>query len=147
MIKRVHHIAIVVADLDAALQTYRDRLGLTLTKRLVMPEQEVEIAFLPAGESLIELIRPLNETSGVARYLAGRGEGVHHICLEVEDIERTLEELAERSVRLINEQPIRAAEGYGFFVHPKAVHGVLIEFLEPFPPGPLFAATNEPSAV
>lgn len=132
MIKRVNHIAIVVADLDAALQTYCDRLGLTLAKRLVMPEQEVEIAFLPAGESLIELIRPLNETSGVARYLATRGEGLHHICLEVDNIERTLEELAARSVRLINEQPIRAAEGYGLFVHPKAVHGVLIEFLEPF---------------
>ncbi|MDW8269168.1 MAG: methylmalonyl-CoA epimerase [Anaerolineae bacterium] len=137
MIKRVNHIAIVVADLDAALQTYRDRLGLTLAKRLVMPEQEVEIAFLPAGESMIELIRPLNETSGVARYLASRGEGLHHICLEVDSIERTLEELAERSVRLINERPIRAAEGYGIFVHPKAVHGVLIEFLEPFaPPAP-----------
>jgi len=132
MIKRVHHIAIVVADLDAALQTYRDHLGLTLTKRLLMPEQEVEIAFLPAGESLIELIRPLNETSGVARYLASHGEGLHHICLEVDSIERTLEELAERSVRLINKEPIRAAEGYGIFVHPKAVHGVLIEFLEPF---------------
>lgn len=140
MIKRVNHIAIVVADLDAALQTYCDRLGLTLAKRLVMPEQEVEIAFLPAGESLIELIRPLNETSGVARYLATRGEGLHHICLEVDNIERTLEELAARSVRLINEQPIRAAEGYGLFVHPRAVHGVLIEFLEPF------ATTASPEA-
>jgi methylmalonyl-CoA epimerase len=141
MIKRVHHIAIVVADLDAALQTYCDRLGLTLTRRLLMPEQEVEIAFLPAGESLIELIRPLNETSGVARYLASRGEGLHHICLEVDSIERTLEELAAHSVRLINEQPIRAAEGYGLFVHPKAVHGVLIEFLEPFPA----AASSDPT--
>lgn len=140
MIKRVNHIAIVVADLDAALQTYCDRLGLTLAKRLVMPEQEVEIAFLPAGESMIELIRPLNETSGVARYLATRGEGLHHICLEVDSIEHTLEELAARSVRLINEQPIRAAEGYGLFVHPKAVHGVLIEFLEPF------ATTASPEA-
>lgn len=132
MIRRVNHIAIVVANLDEALTTYQDRLGLVLSKRMLMPEQEVEIAFLPAGESVIELIQPVTETSGVAKYLASRGEGLHHICLEVDSVQNTLEELAARSVRLINEQPIRAAEGYGIFAHPKATHGVLIEFLEPY---------------
>ena len=86
MIKRINHIAIVVADLDQAIQTYRDRIGLTLAKRLTMPEQEVEIAFLPAGESMIELIQPITADSGVAKYLARRGEGLHHICLEVDDV-------------------------------------------------------------
>ncbi len=132
MIRRINHIAIVVANLDEALRTYQDRLGLAMSRRLVMPEQEVEIAFLPAGESVIELIQPVTETSGVAKYLASRGEGLHHICLEVEDVRSTMEELAARDVRLINEQPIRAAEGYGVFAHPKAAHGVLIEFLEPY---------------
>lgn len=132
MIRRINHIAIVVANLDQALRTYQDRLGLTVTKRLLMPEQEVEIAFLPAGESVIELIQPVTETSGVAKYLANRGEGLHHICLEVEDVRATMEELAAHDVRLINEQPIRAAEGYGVFAHPKSAHGVLIEFLQPY---------------
>ncbi len=132
MIRRINHIAIVVANLDEALRTDQDRLGLAMVKRLLMPDQEVEIAFLPAGESVIELIQPVTETSGVAKYLASRGEGLHHICLEVEDVRSTMEELAARDVRLINEQPIRAAEGYGVFAHPKAAHGVLIEFLEPY---------------
>lgn len=132
MIQRVNHIAIIVANLDEALQTYQDRLGLAMSKRMLMPEQEVEIDFLPAGESVIELIQPVTETSGVAKYLASRGEGLHHICLEVDSVQNTLDEMAARSVRLINEKPINAAEGYGIFVHPKATHGVLIEFLEPY---------------
>ncbi len=131
-ITRINHIAIVVHDLDEAIRTYQDQLGLTVSKRLIMPEQEVEIAFLPAGESAIELISPTTETSGVAKYLAKRGEGLHHVCLEVPDVRASLEELAARDVQLINEEPIQAAEGLGFFVHPKAAHGVLIEFLEPF---------------
>lgn len=132
MITRINHIAIVVADLDAAIQTYQAGIGLTVAKRLTMPEQEVEIAFLPAGESMIELIQPITENSGVAKYLAKRGEGLHHICLEVDDVQATLEELAARDLQLLSETPIRAAEGHGVFVHPKSAHGVLLEFLEPF---------------
>jgi len=132
MITRINHIAIVVADLDQAIETYQDRIGLTLSKRLIMPEQEVEIAFLPAGESVIELIQPITEDSGVAKYRAKRGEGLHHICLEVDDVQLTLEELAARHVQLITEEPIKAAEGHGVFLHPKSAHGVLIEFLEPY---------------
>jgi methylmalonyl-CoA/ethylmalonyl-CoA epimerase len=135
MITRINHIAIVVADLDQALETYQERIGLALGKRLVMPEQEVEIAFLPAGESMIELIQPISADSGVAKYLATRGEGLHHICLEVDDVQRTLEELAARDLQLINEEPIEAAEGHGVFLHPRSAHGVLIEFLEPFEEG------------
>ncbi len=131
-ITRINHIAIVVHDLDEAIRTYHDKLGMEVSQRLIMPEQEVAIAFLPAGESAIELISPITETSGVAKYLAKRGEGLHHICLEVPDVEMSLAELAARDVRLINNQCIPAAEGMGFFVHPKATHGALIEFLEPY---------------
>jgi methylmalonyl-CoA epimerase len=127
----INHVAIVVHDLDEAIRTYRDELGLTVSKRLLMPEQEVEIAFLPVGDAAIELISPTTETSGVAKYLAKRGEGLHHICLEVADVRASLAELAARDVQLIHEEPIQAAEGLGFFVHPKAAHGVLIEFLQP----------------
>ncbi len=130
MIKKINHIAIVVADLDKALHTYQDGLGLQLNKRQVMPEQEVEIAFLPAGDSMIELIMPINETSGVAKYLAKRGEGMHHICLEVEDIGEAIQEMQVREVEMIHTAPIQAAEGRGAFVHPRAAHGVLIELLE-----------------
>lgn len=132
MIKRINHIAIIVADLDQAIQSYQDGIGLHVRNRLTLPEQAVEIAFLPAGESMIELIQPISADSGVAKYLAKRGEGLHHICLEVEDVQQTLEELAARDLHLINTAPIRAAEGRGIFLHPTAAHGVLIEFLEPY---------------
>ena len=116
MIKRINHIAIVVANLDDAIATYQERIGLALSKRLVMPEQEVEIAFLPAGESIIELIQPITDSSGVAKYLASRGEGLHHICLEVDDVQVTMEELAARDVAL-------RGDGVGLVV---GSHGVLL---------------------
>lgn len=134
MIQRIHHVAIVVSDLDAAIDSYQNQLGFEVSKRLLIPEQEVEIAFLPAGESMIELIQPTTETSGVAKYLAKRGEGLHHICLAVADIEASLEALAAKDVQLITPSPIQAAEGRGLFIHPQATHGVLIELLEPDDP-------------
>lgn len=130
MITKINHIAIVVNDLDASLQAYHDMLGLPVGERRVMPEQEVEIAFLPAGDSLIELIMPITEDSGVAKYLAKRGEGLHHICLEVDDVEATLAEMKARNAQLINEATVQAAEGRAFFLHPKGTHGVLIELLQ-----------------
>jgi methylmalonyl-CoA epimerase len=130
MITKINHIAIVVNDLDASLQAYHEMLGLAIGDRRVMPEQEVEIAFLPAGDSLIELIMPITEDSGVAKYLAKRGEGLHHICLEVDDVEAALAEMKARNAQLINEATVQAAEGRAFFLHPKGTHGVLIELLE-----------------
>ncbi|HSN78235.1 MAG TPA: methylmalonyl-CoA epimerase [Anaerolineae bacterium] len=130
MITKINHIAIVVSDLDLSLQAYHELLGLPIGERKVMAEQEVEIAFLPAGDSLIELITPITEDSGVAKYLAKRGEGIHHICLEVEDVDAALAEMQAKGAQLINEQVIQAAEGRAFFLHPKGTHGVLIELLE-----------------
>lgn len=130
MITKIHHVAIVVEDLDEALQSYHEILGLPLGERQVIPEQEVEIAFLPVGDSLVELIRPTTADSGVAKFLAKRGEGLHHICLEVADVDAALAALQARGAQLINEAPVQAAEGRALFLHPKGMHGVLIELLQ-----------------
>lgn len=129
-IKRIDHIAIVVESLEAALAVYRDSLGMTLARQEAFPEQDVKIGFLPSGDTEIELLEPTNPDSGIARYLAQRGEGLHHICLEVDDLEATLAELKSRGVRLIDETPRQGANGRIAFVHPKGAHGVLIELVE-----------------
>jgi methylmalonyl-CoA/ethylmalonyl-CoA epimerase len=129
-IKRIDHIAVVVEDLDAALGVYRDALGMTLSHTDVIPEQDVKMAFLPSGDTEIELLEPLSQESGIGRYLAKRGEGLHHICLEVDDIEATLAELKARGAQLIDETPKHGAAGKIAFLHPKGAHGVLVELLE-----------------
>src|ERR1700687_4857359 len=105
MIKRIDHIAIVVDDIDGALNFWRDTLGLELTHVEVVADQQSAVAFLPTGESEVELVKPTTSTSGVARYLAKRGPGIHHICFEVDDIAATLAELKNRRVHLIDETP------------------------------------------
>jgi methylmalonyl-CoA epimerase len=130
-VKKIDHIGIVVQDIEAALKVYRDALGLELAKTELVPEQEVKIAFLPTGESEIELVQPTSGDSGVARYLARRGEGVHHICLEVDDIEAALAQVAAQGMELIDKTPRTGSGGQKLaFVHPKSAHGVLIEFYE-----------------
>ncbi len=127
----IHHIAIVVRDLDAALEFYRDVLGLEMTERREVPEEGVEIAFLPAGEGEIELLRPLDEGSGVARFLEKRGEGLHHICLAVADVEAAMERLRAAGAQLLSEKPRVNIHGTHYvFVHPKSAHGVLLELYE-----------------
>ncbi len=129
-IKRIDHIAIVVENLDRALGVYRDALGLAVTAVKEMPEQDVKIAFLPSGDSEIELLEPIHADSGIGKYLAKRGEGLHHICLEVEDIEATLADLKARGSQLIDETPKQGAHGKIAFIHPKGSHGVLIELVQ-----------------
>jgi methylmalonyl-CoA epimerase len=129
-IKRVDHIAIVVESLDAALATYRDALGIPVDHSEEIPEQGVRVAFLPVGDSEIELLEPLGPESGVGKYLAKRGEGLHHICLEVDDIEMALAELKAKGAALIDETPKQGAHGRIAFIHPKGAHGVLIELIE-----------------
>ncbi len=131
MSSTIHHIAIAVRDLDTALAFYCDGLGLTLTERREVPEEGVEIAFLPAGEAEIELLRPLDEESGVARFIEKRGEGLHHICLKVTDIEAAAERLRQSGARLLSEEPRVDVHGVRYlFVHPKSAHGVLLELYE-----------------
>lgn len=127
----IHHVAVVVRDIERALTFYRDALGLEVTERREAPEEGVEIAFLPAGEGEIELLRPLDKQSGVARFLEKRGEGVHHICLAVDDIDAAVERLHSAGARVLSEEPRRHADGTRYvFVHPKSAHGVLMELYE-----------------
>ena len=130
-IKKVDHIAIIVEDIDEALIFWRDALGLELHHVEAVPDQESVVAFLPVGEGDIELVKPTTEDSGVARYLNKRGPGIHHICLEVDDIQATLARLRSRDVRLINETPVIGAGGKKIaFIHPESTHGVLVELYE-----------------
>jgi methylmalonyl-CoA/ethylmalonyl-CoA epimerase len=130
-IKKIDHIAIVVPNISQALAFWRDALGLKLTHVEDVAEQESLVAFLPSGDSEVELVEPTTVTSGVAKYLSKRGPGMHHICFEVDDIEKALAQLKEKDVRLINEQPIVGTGGKKIaFIHPKSAHGVLVELYE-----------------
>ena len=130
-VKRIHHVAVVVDEMEKSLSFWRDALGLNLSEVRDVPEQESQVTFLPAGESEVELVRPTSNDSGIARYLAKRGSGMHHICVEVDDIQAMLAQLKARGVRLINEMPITTAAGkkYGF-IHPESTGGVLVELYE-----------------
>jgi methylmalonyl-CoA epimerase len=127
---RVHHVAVVVRDLDAALAFYRDTLGLPLELVLPVPSDRVRIGFLTVGESRIELVEPTDDTTGVARFLASRGEGFHHVCFEVPDVAAALDELAAAGVELIDRAPRAGADGPVAFIHPRSAHGVLVELVE-----------------
>jgi methylmalonyl-CoA/ethylmalonyl-CoA epimerase len=130
-IKRIDHIAIVVDELEHTLAFWQDALGMELHELRDVPAEAAQIAFLPAGGSEIELVRPTTADSGLAKYLEKRGPGMHHVCLEVDDIEGMLAQLKERGVQLINEQPRRSADGKRYaFIHPKSANGVLVELYE-----------------
>lgn len=127
---RVHHVAVVVADMDRALGFWRDILGLDVELVLPIEQDRSTIAFLPVGESKVELVRPDDDTTGVARFLASRGEGFHHVCFEVPDLTATLTRLAIDGIELIDAAPRRGAEGPVAFLHPRSCHGVLVELIE-----------------
>lgn len=130
-VKRIHHIAVVVDDMEKSLAFWRDALGIPLDHIQDIPEQKSQVAFLPTGESEIELVKPTTDDSGVARYLAKRGSGMHHLCVEVDDIEGMLSHLREKSVRLINETPMTTSDGKKYaFIHPESTSGVLVELYE-----------------
>ena len=127
---RIDHIGIVVQDIQEALNAYAAALGLSLKEVADVPDQKVRVAFLPVGESNVELVQPTAGDTGIAKFLEKRGEGIHHICLEVEEIESVLARLKEYGVPLIDEVPRPGAHGRVAFVHPKGMHGVLIELVE-----------------
>ena len=132
---RIHHVAVVVRSLDAALPLYRDLLGMPLETIMDIPQDRVRIAFLGVGESKVELVEPTDDTTGVARFLAKQGEGFHHVCFEVANLTEELTRLGIDGVELIDSAPRRGAEGPVAFLHPRACHGVLVELIEA-PGGP-----------
>ncbi len=131
MIEKVDHIGIAVSNLDEALAVYRDTLGLTFCGTEVVAEQKVRVAKLKGGEDTIELLEPTGPDSPIAKFLAKRGPGIHHLCLAVDDIEQTLERFKAKGMRLIDESPRIGAGGCRIaFVHPQSTGGVLIELSE-----------------
>ena len=126
---KINHLGIAVHDLETAAEIYK-AMGLSVSKTVDVPEQKVRVAFIPVGEVTIELVQPTSEDSAVAGYLEKRGEGMHHLALEVDDISAALAELASQGLQLIDETPRRGAEGQIAFVHPKSTGRVLIELVE-----------------
>jgi len=133
MPERIDHVAIIVRNIEQALTFYRDTLGIMPREIKEVPREQVRIAFLPMGGpggSEIELIEPTTPASSLSRFLEKRGEGLHHICLEVADIESTLREMQEKGAQVLDSEPRIAAEGRAIFLHPKGTNGVLLELLE-----------------
>ena len=132
---KFHHVALIVSSIEDALGFWRDLLGLELETIMDIPQDRVRIAFLAVGESKVELVQPTDETTGVARFLASKGEGFHHVCFEVANLAETLLRLGFDGLELIDSAPRRGAEGPVAFIHPRSCHGVLVELIEA-PGGP-----------
>jgi len=130
-IKSINHVAIVVDDMEKSLSFWRDALGIELHELRDVPAEKSQVAFLPLAGSEIELVMPTTDDSGIAKYLAKRGAGMHHLCLEVDDIEAMMAQLKAKGVRLINEEPRTAADGKRYaFIHPESTSGVLVELYQ-----------------
>ncbi len=130
-VKRINHVAVVVEDMEKSLSFWRDGLGMELHELRDVPAEQSQVAFLPLAGSEVELVRPTTGDSGIAKYLAKRGPGMHHLCLEVDDIIGMLAHLKSQGLRLINEEPRTAADGKKYaFVHPESTGGVLVELYQ-----------------
>jgi methylmalonyl-CoA/ethylmalonyl-CoA epimerase len=130
-VKQINHIAIVIDDMEKALSFWRDALGMELHGLRDVPAEKSEVAFLPLPGSEVELVRPTTDDSGIAKYLAKRGPGMHHICLEVDDIEGMMTQLKSKGVRLISEEPRMTGDGKRYaFIHPESTSGVLVELYQ-----------------
>jgi methylmalonyl-CoA epimerase len=133
MLKKIHHVGIVVRNLEQAYGFYRDLLGLPVEKVATVEDQGVKAALLTVGNSEIELLEPINANGGVAKFLERRGEGLHHVCFETDDVAVELEATIAKGIEVIDRAPRKGLAGMICFLHPKANHGVLIEYAEPFP--------------
>ncbi len=140
---KVHHVAVIVRSIDESLGLWRDMLGLAVDLILPIEHDRVTIAFLPVGESKLELVQPDDDSTGVARFLASKGEGFHHVCFEVDNIAESLMRLEMDGIELIDTVARKGAEGPVAFLHPRSCHGVLVELIEK-PGGPAWAALGYP---
>ena len=130
-IKRIHHLAILVEDIDASLLFWRDILGVMPSHIGDIPREASRIAVLPLGESEIELVQPTTSDSGLSRFLDKRGPGMHHLCFEVDDLPELMKKLKTNGVQLINEEPKTSEDGRLYaFIHPKSANGVLVELYQ-----------------
>jgi methylmalonyl-CoA/ethylmalonyl-CoA epimerase len=131
MLKKIHHIGIVVRSIEAAYAFYRDTLSLPVHKVAILQDEGVKAALLTIGQSEIELLEPITPDTGVARFLERRGEGLHHLCFETDDVVRELEAARAKGLALLDQQPRRGLAGMVCFLHPKASYGTLIEYAQP----------------
>ena len=130
-IKAIHHVAVVVDDMEQSLAFWRDALGIELRELRDVPAEKSQVAFLPLAGAEVELVMPTTDDSGIAKYLAKRGQGMHHLCLEVDDIQGMLAQLKAKNIRLINEEPRAGADGKKYaFIHPESTGGVLVELYQ-----------------
>ena len=130
-IKRIDHLAVLVEDIQKAVAFWRDGLGMEVSHQQDVPTEQARIAFLPVGDSEIELVQPTTDDSGLRRYLEKRGPGMHHVCLQVDDIEAMLARLKARGIELINEAPRTSADGKKYaFIHPRSAGGVMVELYQ-----------------
>jgi len=128
---KIDHLGIAVRSIGDALSFYKDALGLELSSSETVEDQGAHVAMLPVGESRIELLEPVSEETVIARFIAKRGEGLHHVCYEVDDMEAALARIASRGGRVLEGYPRLGAEGNRVaFVHPSTAHGVLIELVQ-----------------
>ncbi|MGB4863149.1 MAG: methylmalonyl-CoA epimerase [Tepidiformaceae bacterium] len=135
MLKKIHHVGVVVKSADEAMKFYRDALGLKVTADRVIEDQGVRGVLLEIGGSEIELLEPTRDDTGVAKFLASRGEGMHHICFESDDVDAELEGARQKGIELIDQKPRLGLAGMICFLHPKSNHGVLVEFATPLTDG------------
>ena len=129
-IKKINHVAVVVEDINSSLAFWEGALGIKVGKVEDVPVQKARVAFLPVGDGKVELVQPTDPESGIGKFLIERGGGMHHLCLEVDDITGMLAQLKEKGVKLINESPIEMEGRKIAFIHPKSASGVLVELYE-----------------
>jgi len=131
MLKKIHHVGIVVRGLEEAFGFYKDTLGLPLGKMATMQDQGVKAALLPVGESEIELLEPITTDSGVARFLEKKGGGLHHLCFETDDVTAELQGAKDKGLKVIDQKPRPGLAGIIAFLHPQACCSVLVEYAQP----------------
>jgi len=131
LVKKIDHVGIAVRDLNGAIKFYQEMLGLKVTEIEEVPDQKVRVAFLPTGDSEVELLESTSPDGPIARFIEKNGEGVQHIAFRVDNLEEKLAELKSKGVRLIDEKPRRGAGGAMIaFLHPKSTFGTLVEICE-----------------
>ena len=130
-ITAINHVAVVVDDMEKSLAFWQDALGIQLHELRDVPAEKSQVAFLPIAGAEVELVQPTTDDSGIAKYLAKRGPGMHHLCLEVDDILGMMSQLKSKNIRLINEEPRATTDGKKYaFVHPESTGGVLVELYQ-----------------